>query len=283
MRITNKPELLKSFLFTLLISSALAMTAACQTNPPTAEEIVKTCQTFLDKDDLQGANECVQKAMFANPQNAEEISRLSTDAIFQKCNNFKNRENYKQAIICYEGAAELMPNSANVQFNLADSYYNYAKGKTIKDFETLNRAEEAIKKGLGKKSNDSLAYSLYGDILQEKGEINDSLLQHQKAVEIQSDSGILWIKLGRIQEIIRKDNDALISYQKAVKLDPKDTDALFFLSSLYEKLGKIDEAIEAIEKQNKIEPPNQETLNKLKELKERQISEKSKKAKPKSL
>jgi Tfp pilus assembly protein PilF len=98
-RFTDKLHFIKNLILILSICFSFGLSVSCQTKPQTAEEIVNLCQAFLEKDDLQGANECVQKAMFANPQMAEEISRISTSAIFQKCHDFKNRKDYKQAII----------------------------------------------------------------------------------------------------------------------------------------------------------------------------------------
>jgi hypothetical protein len=99
MRITDKLHFIKNLILILTICFSFGLSVSCQIKPQTEEEIVKACEIFLDNDDLEGAGECVQKAMAANPQKAEEISRLSTSAIFQKCRDFKHREDYRQPMI----------------------------------------------------------------------------------------------------------------------------------------------------------------------------------------
>lgn len=283
MRITNRKIIRMKFWFlAIILGLNAAFSVGCQDRQKSVESVIQECQAFLDKDDVESGVRCFEKAMLARPQQAPEISKAGAGAIFGKCVEYKNKKNYEKSIICFEGVSELLPDSANVQFNLADSYFQYQKEKKSADFELLNRAEEAVKKGLEKEPKDAAAYSLYGEILKEKKDFQAALTQHQKAVELAPGSGVFWIKLAFVQELLDKNDDALKSYEQALKIDPNDTAALFFLGKLYEKLERFDEAIETIEKQNKIEAPNEETLQKLKELKEKRDIVKPKKGKVKT-
>ena len=99
MRITGKLGFIKNFLFTLIICSSLSLTASCQTKVQTAAELVKSCQTFLDKDDLEGASECYEKLLFANPKRAGEISKASAEAIYQKYYDLKKKTTKKRSFV----------------------------------------------------------------------------------------------------------------------------------------------------------------------------------------
>lgn len=282
MLITNKLGFVKSFLLTVIVCGSLSLTAACQTKLQTADEIVKSCQTFLDKDDLEGANECYQKLLFANPTRAKEISDAGTEAIYQKCYDYKKSENYKRLIICFESITELMPNSANVQFNLADSYYGYFKENGYKDAEILARSQEAVEKGLQVKNDDIAGKFLYAEILQSFGKLKEAKEQYKKLIEFDSKTSLYWSGLGLTQQKLNEDIDAIKSFEKAIILDPKNYLNYAFSAKSHQKIGEIAKAIEVLEKALQLEPSDVDVKAELNKLKEELKTNSTKRTKSKA-
>lgn len=198
----------------------------------------------------------------------------------------KSAKYYERAIICFDGFTALEPQMANNYFQLADSYYQFyqedAKTNGKPDLDLLNRAEKAVEAGLNIEQDDAAAHALKGEILKDKGELQESLKSYKKAVEIEPQTAIFWIKLGDAQVSLMQDNEAIESYNHALSIDPNDTLALYFLGLQYERMSRLKEAIETYEKIIKIEPSNEEILQKLKKLKEQRDSNKQPKEKAKS-
>ena len=247
---------------------------ACQTKPLDIVTALKPCQELLDKDELSAANQCYQRAMLAHPQNAVEISKHGEGVFFNKCVELEKREDYEKAIVCFEGMTILSPEKSNIYLHLASNYYKYSK--TVKDkTDDLARAEEAIKKAIELRAESAIAHNTYGRILEETGNSQDAIKEHQQAIKLEPNDTLYLIDLAFAQEKFDDFTGALESYQRALTINPKDTDALYFLGLLYEKTGKTDKAIETIERWIVIEPAKQETLDRLKILKQRLEVEKS--------
>jgi tetratricopeptide (TPR) repeat protein len=282
MRVTDKLNFIKNFVFTVIICCSLSLTASCQTKPQTTDEIIKPCQAFLDIEDLESASKCYQVLLFDNPTRTEEISKSSTSAIFQKCIELKAKNDYKKAIVCFEGITELMPNSANVQFNLADSYYEYFKKYGYKDADILGRAEEAVEKGLNIKSDDIAAIFLYGEILQSFGKLKEAKVQYKKLIEFDSKTSLYWSGLGLTQQKLDEDTEAIKSFEQAALLDPKNYLNYAFSAASYKKIGKFAKAIELLEKAVQLEPNDVEVKEDLNKLKEELKNDTTKKSKSKA-
>lgn len=261
------------FVLTVFIFCNCAALAACQTKEEKTATALQKCQKSLDRDDLLAAFKCYAETAAANPEADGLITRTIEETVFKKCLEYRDKD-LKNALICFEGVAGISPRKANAHFLLADSYLQYAGRERGQigyhvDFETLNRAEEAIKKGLTIAPEDAAAHSVYGEILKEKGEWKKALDEYREAARLAPKEGVFWVKLAMIQEKLDYNDIAVSSFQQALKLNSNDATALYFLGKLYEKTGRLDEAIETIERRVKSEPASGETLQKLKELKER--------------
>ena len=272
----NKLRLLNLGLLFCLLGSCL-MSAACQTKEQKVASILNKCQQLLDKDDLDAATKCYGAAVLANPESGGEISQAGKTAVFKKCLDYKHEKEFEKSIICLEGVAALQPDSANVNFQLADSYLQYYLQKIrinkYADKDFLDKADTLVKRSIEVDSDKGVFHETYGKILKEKSDLQRSLEEYQKATQLEPNDSLYWIDLALIQEKLGKNEEALNSYKQALIVEPNDTDALYFLGVLYEKMGRLGEAIEIIERQNKIEPPNEETLQRLRGLKERQNGE----------
>jgi tetratricopeptide (TPR) repeat protein len=286
MRVINRENdlLAKSghLAFVVFLLGSCLLSVACQSKEQKAATALQRCEQLLDKGELQNIGDCYKAAMQADPDHAPEISKAGKIAFFKKCIDYKEKGDFKNAIICFEGFTELEPQLANNYFLLANSYYEYfqqdAKASGKRDLELLDRAEETIRTGLNIKPDDATAHSLYGEILKEKGDELKSLLEYQTATKISPKTGIFWIKLARAEEKISLNEKAISSYKQALNIDPNDKLALYFLGLLYERMGKLSDALETQEKNLKLEPSDEEIVQKVKELKERIESDKQNKS-----
>lgn len=262
-------KLFKFCLVALIVVSA-SFSAACQRKPKDAAAILAPCQQLLDKDDIQNVGECYQNAFAANPKQADEIEELFNQSFFKKCLEFKEKENYRQAIICFEGATALRPTSSNAQFQLADSYFEYNKTKRFDDFDLLDRAKQAVEAGLKLKPKDVRAQYLSGKILERKGDLRESLESYRKAVALDGKVDLFWLRMAAIQEKLGDLSAATTSYKQVFLFDPNNILALYYSAMLYEKIGDNKKAIENYEKLLKIKgkfDDARERLNELKKLK----------------
>jgi tetratricopeptide (TPR) repeat protein len=230
---------------------------------------LQRCHELLNKDDLIAANDCYGKAILKYPLNALEISKHGQDVVFKKCVEFEERENYEQAIVCFEGMTVLSPDKPIVYIHLAENYYQDHKTFKDKTGESLRRAEEAIKKAIELRAESAIVHNTYGRILEEKQDYQGALAEHRKAIKLNPDVTIYLIDLALLQEKLNDFSGALESYQRALTIDPNDTAALWFAGLLYEKTGKFAQALEMFEKHSKLKSPKQETLQKINELKRR--------------
>ena len=276
------------FVLTVFIFCNCAALAGCQTKEEKTATALEKCQKSLDKDEVFAAFKCYAETAAAHPEADDLITRTIEETVFKKCLEYRDKD-VKNALLCFEGVAGISPRKANAHFLLADSFLQYAGREREQtgyqvDFETLNRAEEAIKKGLRIAPEDAAAHSVYGEILKEKGDWKKALDEYKEAVRLAPKEAVFWIKLAMIQEKLDYNDIAVSSFQQALKLNSNDSTALYFLGKLYEKTGKLDEAIETIERRVKLEPVGEDALQKLKELIElREQRQNPKKSKSESI
>lgn len=287
MRFMEKNNIVFKLSLLLLVFIACQSFVACQTKDQKLAAALKPCQDLLDKNDITNVGNCYIRAMMENPDSATEISRKGSGAVFKKCLDFKNEKDFKNAIICLEGVVGVRDESANVHFQLADSYLQYYKqkydAKNYKDTDLLDRAESETKKSLAINSDKAIVYEIYGEILSNKNDLQEAVKKYKRATELEPKDSFYLVKLALIQEKLNDSTGAIESYKSALAVNPKDTTALYFLGVLYEKLGRLDGTIEAIEKQKSLESLDEETQQRLKALKEkRNLEQEQKQPKTKS-
>ena len=280
MHFMENNNIVSKVLFLLFVLVACQNFVACQTKEQKVAAVLKQCQELLDKDDIAGVGNCYIRAMTENPDHAVEISRKGSEAVFKKCLDYKDKKDFKNAIICLEGIVGVRDESANVHFQLADSYLQYYKQKDVsnsyQDIDLLDRAEEETKRSLKINPDKAIVYEIYGEILKNKNDLQGALKKYKKAAELEPKDSFYLVKLALMQEKLNDSTGAVESYKSALAVNPKDTTALYFLGVLYEKLGKLNEAIETFEKQKTLESLDEETEQRLRALKERQEQPKKK-------
>ncbi len=106
-----------------------------------------------------------------------------------------------------------------------------------------------------------LCYSGLGNALLEKGQVDDAILQFQKAVEInpdraedQSNLGVALVRSGRPDEAVEH-------YNAALKINPNDAKAQYGLGYAFLRKGRPDDAAAHFRKGLEIEPGHAEGHN----------------------
>ncbi len=259
------------FVFVILISANCTTFIACQSREQKVGSILKQCQQLLDRDELESAIKCYAEAAVKYPENDGEIIKAGNDAFFGKCVEYKNKEDVKNALRCFYAAVGLVPEKANVYFQLADSYFQYAKQEQetnkFYDQDLLVRAEAAVKKGLEIAPEDAPAHALYGEILERKGDWQAAVREYKTTVKLKPETDFYWLFLAVAQEKAEKTQEAIESYKRVLTLNPNKTLALYYLGKLYEKTGNTDKAIENFEKLLKIDSEYDDARERLDELK----------------
>jgi len=276
----NQSKIIASKTLLLLLTLIACQSfVACQTKEQKATAAMRQCQQLLDKDEVLAAGDCYGTAIIANPASATEISKTGEEAVYKKCVELHDKRNYKQAVICFDAVTALKPDSWSVYFLLADSYYQYNKISDNGTTDLLDRAEAAIKQGLELRPESAESHSLYGDILNLKGEVKKALSEYKQAIKIKPKEILFWIEQAIVQEKLGEDTEAINSYNQVLQLDSKQTIALYNSGLIYEKQGKTDEAIAAYEKLLQIKTEYDDAGQRLKLLKDKRTIEKQSKSK----
>ena len=112
-------------------------------------------------------------------------------------------------------------------------------------------------------SGNAVAHLNIGNILFQKGNVNEAIAHYQKALQIKPDSVVARINLGNI--LLQKGNtdEAIAHYQKALQINPDSVEACYDLGSALLKKGSVDEAIACFKKALQINPDYAEIHNNL--------------------
>lgn len=264
-------------LICLCLFSGLAV--SCQVKPKDVAAVLQPCQELVEKEDLLAVGNCYNEQLAANPQFAAEMEATFSKSFFKKCLELKEKENYEKAIVCLEGASVLASHSANIQYQLARSYYEYNKTKRENDFEILDRAENAIKKSIELNPDEASSYYVHGRILAQKAQFREAIAEYEKAIKLEPKTAFFWFELAITQDAIEDTSSALSNYHQALMLDPRNTLALYNSAKLYEKTGNIEQAIANFERLLAIKKPYDDAEERLENLK-KQKSQPKEKTKP---
>jgi tetratricopeptide (TPR) repeat protein len=184
-----------------------------------------------------------------------------------------------EAIIQYQKALALWPESANSRAGLGSTFYKtkqldeaiiqYQKALEIKpDFAQaynnlgycflsqglVNEAITQFQKVLEIKPDFAETHNTLGDCLFQKGRLNEAIVQYQKALEIKPDFVEAHNNLGFSLFQIGRVNEAIIQFQKALEIEPDFAEAQNNLGFGLYQLGRVDEAIIHYRKAIELQP-----------------------------
>ena len=177
--------------------------------------------------DKKGALEDLNKAIELNPNDADYY--------------------YSRAILVddYDAlqdlnkAVELAPKDA-------DNYI--ARGLRKKAMEDLEGSISDITKYIELNPKDSLltvseAYSLRAGMRLFQNNLEDALLDHNKAVEADRSNEKALVERGIIKDLLKDFDGAILDFNKAIELNPKYADAYYHRGSVKQNIGLEDEGV----------------------------------------
>lgn len=188
---------------------------------------------FLEKGDPHLALDCYQKALDANPDNAQVWMRLAN--LLQTY----YREDTEQIINCYQNIIEFDPKNASVFYELGHLYIR---------LNDLFNAVYAFKKAVELESDNAFYRNSLGYVLVQLSDFDKAIEEYQVAIKLNPDNewtSIVCQALAAIYHQVKGNVDASItSYQTAIMFDPRNAEAHISLGNLYHDRGNLAKAIE---------------------------------------
>jgi tetratricopeptide (TPR) repeat protein len=184
-----------------------------------------------------------------------------------------------EAIIQYQKALALWPESANSHDGLGSAFYQkrrldeaiiqYQKALEIKpDFARAHndlgvcllqagRVNEAItqfQRALEIKPDFAAAHNNLGSTLVQLGRVNEAITQFQRALEIKPDFAAAHNNLGLSLLQTGRVNEAITQFQRALEIKPDFAEAHYNLGDSLLQIGRVNEAITQFQRALEIKP-----------------------------
>jgi len=188
---------------------------------------------FLEKGDPHLALDCYQKALDANPDNAQVWMRLAN--LLQTY----YREDTEQIISCYQNIVEFDPKNATIFYELGHLYIR---------LNDLFNAVYAFKKAVELEPENPFYRNSLGYVLVQLSDFDKAIEEYQVAIKLNPDNewtSIVCQALAAIYHQVKGNVDASItSYQTAIMFDPKNAEAYISLGNLHHDRNNLTKAIE---------------------------------------
>ena len=214
-----------------------------------------------DEDRVRWKQECAQKLDLGlgeeshaacerlyDPEDAEALTSLGTI--------YAQHRVLDGALRCFQRAAELAPQSPQMQYNLALTYYN------LNQFE---KARAPLEQSLKRWSDLFQLNALYGAVLAKLGEDTPAYQALQKAHELNpQDSGtadllfLTILQLAKKDQAVREYSSALHYLQQAATLRPEEPEPHRRMADIY---SRTDRAAQARAEQQEADRLNKSSAN----------------------
>ena len=121
-------------------------------------------------------------------------------------------------------------------------------------------SETLFRHALSVTSVNNVAHMNLGDVLLEKGELNEALGHYREVLSIAPENPEVFYNIGIVSALMGKADDAEKSYTEAIRFDPDLTRAYNNLGVLLSETGRYSEAAERFKAALEQDPGNVETL-----------------------
>ena len=112
-------------------------------------------------------------------------------------------------------------------------------------------------------SDNFVAHYNIGDVLLQKGRVDEAIAHYQQALQLKPDYADAWYNLGNALFQKGKVDEAIARFQKALQLKPNDAKTLNNLGNALLQKGQADEAMVCLQKALQINPAGAEAQNNL--------------------
>lgn len=146
---------------------------------------------------------------------------------------------FSEAVHTYEKLNKLIPNNAQILTDLATSY---ARAKSYE------QADKAYKKALQFQPDYFLAWSNYGNLLNDMGFNLEAIASYEKAIEFNPSYPETWTNYGNALYNLGRFDNARLAHEKALSLDPNYGEAWFNRGNVLSELKLADEAVDSYQR-----------------------------------
>jgi tetratricopeptide (TPR) repeat protein len=151
------------------------------------------------------------------------------------------RESFAEAEAAYEQAAAIEPTMAGAYYSRLSDTYRLAGH--------FDQAVRALDRCIREDASEPAYHLLSGDILIEKGDIDDALIAYERAVKLKPVfTGAYYNRLGNTLSRFSQYEKAVTAFRKAVTAEPDNPFYNLYLAGAYAALGQEDLARQALEK-----------------------------------
>jgi TolB-like protein/Tfp pilus assembly protein PilF len=136
------------------------------------------------------------------------------------------RENYAEAVRCFECALALDPRSAEAQGSLAD----VLMGRVLDEMTDtvaadIARAEDLVKQALAASPRSSVGHYAKGNILRQTGRYEAAIPEYETVIELDRNEPGAYANLGWCKLLTGSIEEAIPALERALRLSPRDTRA----------------------------------------------------------
>ncbi|MGB7745811.1 MAG: tetratricopeptide repeat protein, partial [Verrucomicrobiia bacterium] len=182
-------------------------------------------------------------------QKALEIKPDSAETHYNLGDVLLQQGKVDEAIAQYQKALEINPDYAETHYNLGNALLK--KGRVD---EAISQYQMALQIN----PDYAEAHINFGIALLQKGNVDEAIAQYQTALEIKPNSAETCYHLGNALLQKGRVDEAIAQYQKALEINPENAEAHNNLGNAQLKTGKVDEAIAQYQKSLEIKPDNAE-------------------------
>jgi tetratricopeptide (TPR) repeat protein len=197
-------------------------------DPNNAEVLYAAYRTYSDL-----AGESMLALSLAEPDSAQMHQLLAHEDIRQG--------NTNGAIAQYRRAISIDPHLPGIHFELAELLHTSTEEAVKKE------AEEQYRAALVENPQNEKSILRLADIDGRKGNVQQSLDEYTKAVELRPADADAKLGLAKTLIDMNQQDRALSLLEDAIKLEPTNVAAHYRLATLYRKMGRVDDAKREVE------------------------------------
>jgi protein O-mannosyl-transferase len=192
--------------------------------------------SYLERDDLRGAERSLVALLARDPNDATVLSGLGLVYLRQK--------RYQQAIDCCLRAVRMKP-------DLAENWVN--AGLAYRDGGQLAQAEDCMKKAVAAMPDLPAAHNELATVLAGAGKTDEAISALTKALKLDPSLPMAHLRLGMLQASRGNFADAAEQFRGQLALQP-DADTWTYLGGAQAELGRLTEAEAAFKESIRLSP-----------------------------
>jgi O-antigen biosynthesis protein len=169
---------------------------------------------------------------------------------------YATRRQWEQAIIHYQKAIALSPNSLTAYRNLAKVYQKTAE--PIKAAEVLYRGYSSEPHKVSATEHCKL-----GKALQHQGKLPEAIVCYRRAIELEPSLTVAYLGMAEASEIQGNYLNAIACYQEIIKYDSSNSEAYFLLGEAFGQLKKWRQVVLCYQQVVKLQPDHWQAHHKL--------------------